>query len=80
MESDPVRKLLKPYLADLEILHDDPGGCTVAPWNIEYCDSRWHEINDAIKQLDGSWIKATRFSKGHWRIPRLQNRAKIGSK
>ena len=28
------------------------------------------EVVDAIKKLDGSWVKGTKFTKAHWRIPK----------
>jgi hypothetical protein len=70
MDHDAIRKALEPYLSNLDIIRDDVGGCTITPYRIEFQDDRWDEINDAIKKLDGSWVKATKFTRGYWRILR----------
>jgi hypothetical protein len=73
MHRDPIRKALEPYMADVDILHDDPGGVTVKPYRDSTDDKsflRWYEINSTINRLGGSWVKATRFTEGHWRIPK----------
>lgn len=73
MDHDAIRKALAPYLSDVDILRDDASGCTVKPFRSFDGDKgflRWYEINDAIRKLGGSWVKGTRFTKGHWRIPR----------
>jgi len=72
LESDRVRKVLEPYLSDLDIVRDDVGGCTVKPFrNVDDDKSflQWYKIDRAIRKLHGSWVKPTRFTKGHWRIP-----------
>lgn len=77
MDSDAIREALAPYLADVDILRYDVGGCTVKPFRSFEDDEgflRWYEINDAINKLGGSWIRATKYTKGHWRIPRDQSR------
>ncbi len=64
---------LEPYLADLDILRGDVEGCTVKPYRNFDDDKnylRWYAINNAIKKLGGMWIKPTRFTVGHWRIPK----------
>ena len=73
MHRDPIRKALEPYLADLDILRDDVAGVTVKLFRNFDDDKaylRWYEINDAIKKLGGSWVKATKYTKAHWRIPK----------
>jgi len=60
-------KALAPYLSNLEI-RDDVDSCTIAPSGIEFRDPHWNEINDEIKKLNGSWVKATKFTRGYWRI------------
>ena len=73
MDHDAIRKALEPYLADLDILRDDVAGVTVKPFRTFDDDKsflRWYEINDAIKKLGGSWVKATKYTKAHWRIPK----------
>jgi hypothetical protein len=73
MESDRIRKELASYLTDLNFVHEGPAGATV-----EYLGERetdqgwlhWYEINDAIKRLGGSWVKATKYTESHWRIPK----------
>jgi hypothetical protein len=73
MNHDPIRKALEPYLGELGILRDDAGGVTVKPFRDSTVDKsflRWYEINAGINRLGGSWVKATRFTEGHWRIPK----------
>ena len=70
MHNDATRKALEAYLPDLEIIHDDPTGCTVAPYKIQFGDNKWCKVNYVISQLGGVWVKSTRFTKGHWRIPK----------
>ena len=68
-----ILQVLERYLSNLDI-HDDVGGCTIIPYRIEFRDDRWEKINDAIKKLDGSWVKATKFTRGYWRIPKRNNK------
>ena len=68
-----IRKVLEPYLSNLEIISDGVGRYTIAPYRIEVRDTRWHEINDAITKLGGSWVEATKFTRGYWRIPILES-------
>lgn len=63
----PIRKALGRYLQDLDIAHD-VGDCVVNP--TRFLDDKWHEINETIEKLGGSWIKATKHTQGHWRIPK----------
>ncbi len=68
-----MQSVLAPYLGDLDILRDDAAGVTVKPFR-NYDDDksylRWFEINRAITKLGGSWVKGTRYTKAHWRIPK----------
>ncbi|MGA2626206.1 MAG: hypothetical protein ABSF63_03985 [Candidatus Bathyarchaeia archaeon] len=75
MDHDAIHKALEPYLSDLDILREDVSGVTVKPFrNLRDSDDksflRWYEINDAIKELDGTWIAATKYTAAHWRIPK----------
>ncbi len=70
MNHDPVRKALEPYLPDLEFLQESAAGCTVASHNIEFRSDRWYDITKIVRGLGGDWVKANKFMKGHWRIPK----------
>ena len=73
MDHDAIRKALEPYLSEVDIPRDDVAGVTVKPFRTFDDDKgflRWYEINDAIKKLGGSWVKATKYTKAHWRIPK----------
>lgn len=76
LKLDPIRWALETYLASSTYralaIHDDPGGCTLEAYGIEFQDNKWHEVNDAIKELGGSWILATKSTEAHWRIPKIQ--------
>jgi hypothetical protein len=81
LESDPIRRALKQYLADLEIIRDDPGGVTVTTSSdLRNSDNEsrfleWYAINAIVSGLGGRWIGATKWSRGHWRVPH-ENTAK----
>ncbi|MGD0425056.1 MAG: hypothetical protein ABSA92_16625 [Candidatus Bathyarchaeia archaeon] len=80
MESDPIRRQLKSFLADLFFVHDVPGqSYTIAPVKIELWSEKWHQVNDIIEKLGGGWVKSTKFSNGHWRIPRCTSLERIRS-
>ena len=70
MDHDAIRKALEPYLSNLDIIRDDVGGCTITPCRIEFRDDKWYKVDDAIKKLGGSWVMATKFTRGYWRIPK----------
>jgi hypothetical protein len=74
MHSDPIRKALEPYMADLEIRRDYLQGLMVAFHGDRDKDDatwlRWYKINSRINRLGGRWVKATRWERAHWRIPR----------
>ncbi len=75
MPSDPIRKALAPYLADLLFLREDAEGVIVKPVrDLHNSDDEsflyWYKINDVIRKLGGSWVKDRKYTKGHWRIPR----------
>jgi hypothetical protein len=65
---DAIHKALESYLSNLDIVRDDAGGFTIIPHGIEFRDKKWYEINDAIRKLDGSWVKATQFTRAYWKI------------
>lgn len=72
-DRDAIRRALAPFLSDVDILRDDVGGCTVKPYRYADDDEsflRWYEINDAIKKLGRSWVKGSKYTSGHWRIPK----------
>lgn len=75
MNHDAIRKALAPYLSDVDILRDDVAGVTVKPFRDSLHDEsdesflRWFEIDRAIGKLGGTWMRATKYTKGHWRIP-----------
>ncbi|MGA3405068.1 MAG: hypothetical protein ABSD49_04985 [Candidatus Bathyarchaeia archaeon] len=64
MESDRIRRALSPYLADLDIVRDDAGGCTVKPFRnvdddkimasllMSQCLSMKRETADTIRKLN----------------------------
>lgn len=63
-----IRKALESHLSNLDITPDDAGGYTIVPHKIEFQDDKWYEINDVIKKLHGSWVKATKFTRAYWKI------------
>lgn len=73
MHRDPIRKALAPYLSELLFPREDAAGILIKPLRDATDDKsflRWYEINDRIKRLGGSWVKPTKFTDGHWRIPK----------
>jgi hypothetical protein len=65
---DAIHKALESYISNLDITPDDAGGYTIVPHKIEFRDKKWYEINDAIRKLNGSWVKATQFTRAYWKI------------
>jgi hypothetical protein len=80
LESDRVRRTLEPYLVILNFIHDDVGGSTVEySGNLDDDEGylRWFKINRLINELGGSWRKATKYSRGHWRVPILDEKVGV---
>ncbi len=73
MDADRIRKTLEPYLSELDIDDEDPGGYTVKfheDLQDEKTHLHWYEINDFIThKLGGTWIHEPRVMKAHWLIP-----------
>ena len=74
MNGDTIRKALEPYLSDVDITRDDVSDCTVKPFRKFEGDEgflRWYANNDLIThKLGGSWIRATKYTKARWRMPK----------
>jgi hypothetical protein len=76
MDTDRIRRALKPYLADLNFVRDDASGCVVAYLGDRESDQgwlKWFKLDRLItEELGGSWVQQSpRFYKAHWRIPRV---------
>lgn len=73
MDADRVRSVLEQYLSDLEFPREDAGGILVKPLFSQSTDEgflHWAKIDRVVSRLGGSWIKASRYMEGHWRMPK----------
>ena len=75
MDRDPTRKALAPYLSDLLFVREDAAGDIVQPLrDLRNSDDEsflyWYKINNSIRRPGGSWVSVTKYSHGHWRIPK----------